>query len=134
MGLNDAGEVVGQADFAGDTLHNAFLWKNGTMKDLGNLGLSSAAHDINSKGQVVGASRVSLVPSQASAFLWENGGPMVDLNTLIPANSALHLVFAEHINDRGEIAGNGVPPGVSLDDFIQDETLGHAFLLIPMGD
>ena len=82
----------------------------------------------------MGASRVSRVPSQASAFLWENGGPMVDLNTLIPADSALHLVFALYINDRGEIAGNGVPPGVSLDDFLQDESLGHAFLLIPVGE
>jgi probable HAF family extracellular repeat protein len=115
-------------------LHNAFLWKNGVMKDLGNLGITSSAEFINSKGQVVGASRVSFEPSRASAFLWENGGPMVDLNTLIPADSALHLVFAEYINDRGEIAGNAVPPGVSLDDFLQDESLGHAFLLIPVGE
>jgi len=112
-------------------LHNAFHWKNGVMTDLGNLGRTSAAHAINSKGQVVGASRVSLAPRQTSAFLWEKGGPMIDLNTLIPANSSLHLVFAEHINDRGEISGTGVPPGVSVDDV---ETLGHAFLLIPVGE
>ena len=47
---------------------------------------------------------------------------MIDLNTLIPANSSLHLAFAEHINDRGEISGTAVPT-----------ERGHAFLLIPVG-
>ena len=111
--------------------HNAFLWKNGVMTDLGNLGLTSYAHFINSKGQVGGGSRVSRVPSQSSAFLWEKGGPMIDLNTLIPANSSLHLAIAFSINDRGEIVGTGVPLGVSFDDV---ETLGHAFLLIPLNE
>jgi probable HAF family extracellular repeat protein len=130
-GLNDAGEVVGVADLPDEGSHNAFLWKKGVMMDLGNLGITSAAHAINSKGQVVGASRVSVQGTQANAFLWENGGPMVDLNTLIPANSALHLVFAEHISDRGEIAGTGLPPGVPFEDI---GTRGHAFLLIPVGE
>jgi probable HAF family extracellular repeat protein len=127
--VNDAGEIAGVADLP-DGSHNAFLWKNGVMTDLGNLGVTSFPHGINSSGQIVGASRVSRVPSQTSAFLWEKGGPMVDLNTLIPANSPLHLTFAERINDRGEICGTGVPPGVSVDDV---ESLGHAFLLIPIG-
>src|SRR5262249_51976305 len=115
VAVNEAGEVAGVADLP-NGLHNAFLWKNAVMTDLGNLGLTSAAHAINSKGQVVGASRVSRVPSQISAFFWEKGGPMLDLNSLIPANSSLHLAFAEHINERGEITGTGVPPGVSVDD------------------
>ena len=127
--INDAGEVCGVADLP-NGLHNAFLWRKGAMTDLGNLGVTSFGYSINSKGQVVGASRVSRVPSQISAFLWENGGPMIDLNTLVPANSSLHLGFAYCINERGEIAGLGVPPGVSVDDV---ETLGHAFLLIPVG-
>ena len=54
---------------------------------------------------------------------------MIDLNSLIPANSSLHLTEAFSINDRGEIVGRGVPPGVSFDDV---ETLGHAFVLIPI--
>ena len=55
---------------------------------------------------------------------------MVDLNTLIPANSSLRLAQALNINDRGEILGLGVPPGAPT----QDETLNffsHVFLLIP---
>ncbi len=128
-GLNNTGEVCGQADLP-DGSHNAFLWKKGVMTDLGNLGLTSSAQGINSKGQVVGGSRISFVPSEANAFLWEHGGPMIDLNTLIPANSSLHLSVARVINDRGEIMGVGTPPGVSFDDI---DTLGHAFLLIPTG-
>ena len=130
-GVNDAGEVVGVADFPGDVLHDAFLWKNGVMTDLGNLGKTSNAHSINSKGQVVGASKVSFETGEIRAFLWENGGPMVDLNNLVPANSALELVNTYYISDRGEIAGNGLPPGVPFGD---SETRGHLFLLIPVGE
>jgi len=129
-GVNERGEVCGWADLP-NGLHNAFLWQSGVMTDLGNLGLTSFAHSLNSKGQVVGASRVRRVPDEVSAFLWEKGGPMIDLNTLVPANSALHLAYALCINERGEIVGTGVPPGVSVDDV---ETLGHAFLLIPVGE
>lgn len=46
---------------------------------------------------------------------------MVDLNSLIPPNSPLTLVYAYAINDLGEIVGNG--PDVNGN--------GHAFLLIP---
>jgi hypothetical protein len=61
------------------------------------------------------------------AFLWEDGGPMVDLNTLIPADSSLTLTYAVAINDSGVIAGFGVPPGVPPEDF----EIGHAYILIP---
>src|SRR5262245_6518030 len=129
--INDAGDVVGVAGFPGGVLHDAFLWRKGVMISLGNLGTTSYGHSINSKGQVVGGSRVSFEPNQIDAFLWENGGPMINLNNLIPADSPLHLVQAHWINERGEITGWGLPPGVPLDDL---ETRGHAFLLIPVGE
>lgn len=66
----------------------------------------------------------------AHAFLWQRGS-MVDLNTLIPPDSGLQLVYAEAINDAGEIVGIGVPPGVSPADV---ETLGHAYVLIPQSE
>jgi probable HAF family extracellular repeat protein len=129
IAINDAGEVAGVADLPVSG-HDAFLWNDGLISDLGNLGVTSATHAIGSAGQVVGASRVG-APGDARAFLWENGGPMVDLNTLIPANSSLTLVFAETINERGEIGGTGVPAGCAPKD---TSTCGHAFLLIPDGD
>ena len=62
------------------------------------------------------------------AFLWENGGPMVDLNTLIPPNSSLLLTNAIDINNHGEIAGMGVPAGC---DPVHQDSCEHAYLLIP---
>jgi hypothetical protein len=65
------------------------------------------------------------------AFLWEGGGPIVDLNTLIPPGSSLQLTYAVAINDAGEIVGFGVAPGVPPEDY---ETQGHAYILIPCDD
>ncbi len=127
--INDTGEVVGVADLPGDLIHHAFLWRDGVKTDLGTLGFTSFAFAINSEGQVVGASRIN--PTTAHAFLWERGGPMVDLNTRIPPGSSLLLTHAFVINDRGEIAGVGVPAGCSPQDF---STCGHAYVLIPCGE
>jgi probable HAF family extracellular repeat protein len=128
--INDAGEVVGQADLPGSQVHHAFLWRRGVMTDLGTLGSTSIAEAINSKSQVVGRSRLGSPTSILQhAFLWQEGGPMVDLNTLIPANSSLQLTDAININERGEILGQGLPPGVQPGD-----NVGHLVLLIPCGD
>jgi probable HAF family extracellular repeat protein len=125
--INDRGEIVGAAAFP-NAPFDAFLWRKGLATDLGHLdNCSSLAFGINSHGQVVGGTFSCADGTHSRAFLWENGS-MVDLNTLIPHNSDFRVVEAEAINDRGEIAGNGVPPGVSPADV---NTKGHAFLLIP---
>jgi probable HAF family extracellular repeat protein len=127
--LNDAGEVVGVANLPGVSgcdgaaPHHAFLWKKGLMTDLGTADGDpcSYAVGINSKGQVVGSS--TDCTNYVHASLWEDGGPMVDLNSLIPSNSGVQLTLALYINDRGEIAAHG-----TLSNGDQ-----HAFLLIPCG-
>jgi probable HAF family extracellular repeat protein len=99
------------------------------MTDLGTLGGSSSALDINSKTQVVGFSFLlgRTMPPFRHAFLWENG-TMLDLNHLIPSNSTpFELIAGENINDRGEIVALGVREGC-FPDFC-----GHIFLLIPCG-
>src|SRR5215472_3333538 len=120
--INDGGEVVGAADLPGGAPHHGFLWRNGVMTDLGAFASSSFAEAINSRGQIVGRSRIGAVTNPVQhAFLWENGGPMIDLNTLIPANSGVLLVDACCINDRGEIAPLGFLPNGEM----------RTFLLIP---
>jgi probable HAF family extracellular repeat protein len=130
--LNDVGEIVGEADLTGSAvthLHHAFLWKGGAMTDLGTLGSTSHAEAVNSRGQVVGRSRLG-APSTIlqHAFLWEEGGPMLDLNTLIPAGSGWELIDAYNINDRGEILVDAIPLGTPP---VQTGQLGHLALLVP---
>jgi probable HAF family extracellular repeat protein len=124
--VSDAGEIVGKADLPGPLpqTHDAFLWKNGVMTDLGTQDGDpcSNALNINSKGQIVGGSSDCF--GFRHAFLWEHGGPMIDLNTLVAPSSGLTLTQAGYINDRGEIAGAGVLPDGDT----------HAFLLIPCGE
>ena len=125
--LNDAGEVVGVANLPGASgcdnpaTHHAFLWKNGVMADLGTVDGDPCSHaeGINSRSQVVGEG--TDCSHELQAFLWEDGGPAVDLNTLIPHNPGLVLYEAFYVNDRGEIAALGT--------FSNGDV--HAFVLRP---
>jgi len=137
--MNDRGEIVGKADLPGPApqLHDAVLWKNGQKADLGVLPGDSCsnAYFVNSHGQIVGASEsfdLCTLPEPIGqhAFLRNPGGPMTDLNTLIPPGASLDLTYAVAINDLGEIAGFGVPPGCAPQDV---GTCGHAYMLIPCG-
>lgn len=131
LAINDAGVAIGNADLIpGVCFQNqphAFMWSQG----VGMTALPSVDGDscsevgaINAAGQIAGASHACDFSSQ-HAVLWENGS-VVDLNTVIPANSPMYLTRANAINDRGEIAGIGDPPGCLF-----DPGCGHAFLLIP---
>jgi probable HAF family extracellular repeat protein len=124
--INESGEVVGFASNQGNQAALAFLWRQGVIANLGTADgdSCSAAHSINSRGQVVGESSPSCFdPLQplVHAFLWENGGPMVDLNALVPPGSELDSAAGVSINDRGEIDGDRILPNGE----------SHAFLLIP---
>jgi probable HAF family extracellular repeat protein len=126
--INDGGEIVGAAAFA-NAPFDAYLWRKGAATDLGHLNGDqfSEAIAINSRGEAIGYSTFELGTDNVHPVLWKSGTP-IDLNTTIPANSSLTLVVPIAINERGEIAGVGVPQGVSPNDV---NTLGHAFLLIP---
>ena len=128
-GLNDVGTVVGTAFLAGDQVLHAFRWEKGVLADLGTVGSDpcSVAQNVNTRGQIVGVSQDTCDGPNTRAVLWENGGPPVDLNALIPPNSQLQLKVAWLITERGEIVGAGGPPGCAVDD----DSCPHAYVLIP---
>jgi probable HAF family extracellular repeat protein len=124
--IDDSGEVVGGATTTNNGLLRAARWENGHMTNLGSLNgdLCSFAVGSNSKGQIIGNSVSGECEHDLHPFLWENGGPMVDLNTLIPPNSGLVLHETQYINERGEITGAAFLPNGEE----------HAFLLIPCAE
>ena len=136
--INDRGDIVGKADLPGlaTQVHDAVLWRKGQKLDLGVLSGDSCsnAYFVNSHGQIVGTSEsfefctLSPEPVGQHAFVREAGEPMENLNTLIPSGASLDLAYAVAINDRGEIAGFGVPPDCPPQDVY---VCGHAYVLIP---
>ena len=130
--INESGQIAGSADFPRPqpsvNHHDAVIWENGKIKDLGTVDgdACSRAYGLNERGQVVGGS--GDCHSFLHAFVWQEGGPMLDLNTLIPPGSGLQLTNAVNINDRGEILAKSDPLGVTP---IDDEDLGHLVLLVP---
>ncbi len=97
--INANGEVAGDFLLAGSPIRHAFLYKNGTMSDIGTFqGYQSMANGINDVGQVVGNLKVE--GGIGRAFLYSNGS-MVMLDTLGGSGNS-----AMAINNYGQIAGS----------------------------
>ena len=120
-GINASGQIVGYAgtdSFAATT--HPFLYANGVMTDLGALGdnCHTRATGINASGQIVGYFiKECHVMSATGAFLYSDG-KMVDLNSLLPANSGWTQLAANAINDYSQMVGYGTIDGQT-----------HAFLM-----
>jgi probable HAF family extracellular repeat protein len=105
-GLNDAGQVVGEAELAGGNSH-AFRLVGGVMQNLGTLGGTfSSAYAINATGVTVGYSQLA-GDLFSHAFLSAIGGTMVDLGTLGGDS------YAYDINDAGQVVGGSVVGSVT---------------------
>jgi len=140
--INERGQVVGWR-MEGTRIH-AFLWEAAHgMQDLGTLGgATSMASYVNNAGQVTGSADTL---DGTHAFLWEAGRRMQDLGTLgrgetysdalrvknavtslsSAVDPALCCDFhVNAINDRGQIAGDGINPALQV----------HAFLLTPVSE
>jgi probable HAF family extracellular repeat protein len=133
-GINSEGEVVGTSDVDNGTARHAFLYRRGSMVDLGNLAndpkLNSSASGINDRGEIVGMSDVRLTADNSiaqRAFVYSSG-KMLNLTFQIESQSPLfgkvRLTQATAINCKGWITANG---------FDATNMENHAYLLIPRG-
>jgi len=121
IGLNNHDQVIGSSDLEGDATFHAFLWTHETgMQDLGTVqgDVDSAALGINDLGQIVG---VSLDANFNPRAFLRHREELVDLNTLVPASSPLHLATACSINAAGEIIGFAFDNSGNV----------HAYLAVP---
>lgn len=133
IGINDLGDVVGNASTA-ELMHNhAFLYAGGVMIDLGTLPGDGYAYanDINNGRQVVGNSFGS-----GRAFFWEDGS-MVQLDTLLDPALGWTVTDAYAINDASQIAGTACLDGtcyaVRLDPVAVPEPATCALFLGGLG-
>lgn len=94
---NNRGDVVGTSVTAEEISHS-FIWRNGTMTDLGSLieNGETEARGINNRGQVVGYSSADA----GGAFLWEDD-TITNLGTF-PGGA---ISWANDINENGVIVG-----------------------------
>lgn len=132
MAINQRGDVVGFSNLPGGSSPgafnaHAFLWtKRDGIRDLGTLpgDVFSQALGINEQRQVVGLSCTAGFAS-CRAFLWTDG-VMTDLNTLVAPGYPDQLVFANDINDLGEITGGALDPDTGqTPTFLATPTSGH---------
>ena len=116
---NARGDVAGGT--CGPVTCSALLWrKTGGQWKTVHLGMIAGfgfAISINSSDQVIGNCGANI----NCTFLWENGGPMVNLISLLPPNTGIDLYEVSQINNRGEIAVQGTDADGN----------NHAVLLIP---
>lgn len=89
VAVNDLGHVVGNSQIADGSWHG-YLWRHGTMTDLG----AFQPTGINNRDEVIGS-----FDWATSALLWRDG-KLTDLGTL-----GGPLNFPAGINDRGQVVG-----------------------------
>lgn len=102
--INNKGEIVGSSQTA-DGSTRAFLYKNGTMIDLGTLGGVSGAFGINDEGTIVGWTW-GTTREPWTAFIKYPELPMRDLAGMATVDPGDDLFRAKAINNRGEIAAS----------------------------
>lgn len=79
----------------------------------------SVAYAINSRGQIVGSSD-NCSGNNGNALLLDEEH-LINLNAFLPSSSGVHLTVALNINEKAEIAAQGVLANGNI----------HAFVMIP---
>lgn len=110
--INADGVIVGEADVKAGPRH-AFLWKEGRMIDLGAPEPGdSEASSINDQGEIVGSclSEKRKGDTARHAVVWRDR-KRYELNRVTVNRGKWYLLYANQINNRGEICGAGILNG-----------------------
>jgi probable HAF family extracellular repeat protein len=122
--INDNGQIVGSSGRMDpetyEIFSRAFLHSNGVMTALPVPSWEAYAGDINDAGVVVGTMRAAGGFSKFHGWVYVDG-TVTNLNTLIPAGTGLHIMYANAINNAGQIAATA----------IDAQARYHAVLLTP---
>jgi probable HAF family extracellular repeat protein len=110
FGLNSLGQVAGAIYFnSGTPPPHAAVYSKGVWTDLGGVtGVATHATGINTADEVIATAYFPVQsyhpfrPGKHVGYIVRNGA-LVDLNTLIAANSGFTITDAVSINDSGEI-------------------------------
>ncbi len=113
-GINDGGTIVGSTNIGSDPTSHVVIWSNGALTDLGALatGMTTTGLGINNGGVIVGTAYglVGGVPLM-QGFVYR-AGAFQTLDSLM-AGSGWQFAGASAINQHGDIAGFGYPPGAT---------------------
>jgi probable HAF family extracellular repeat protein len=122
--INDNGDVVGISSYP-DNTRRAFYWHDGGLHDLGTIGTDdrSVAVGINNNRLIVGYTFTN-GGEELRGFISDQGGALVDVNTLIAKPHGLSVLAAYYINDRNEIVGFALTKSGEI----------HPVVLIPEND
>jgi probable HAF family extracellular repeat protein len=118
--LNNAGDIAGVSDLAGDQAYHPFLWNGTKMIDLGTLGGANGfANWVNDAGDVAGSADIP--DGTHHGFLWESG----HMRDLPPVDNA-PCSNGNAVSNRDEVVGNiGDCHGAELAAVLWTD--GHAY-------
>lgn len=123
--INDAGQIVGEAQFLLSHPESPVLWQDGVPINLVGERFrrpQGIAMSINNAGQIIGFVKdLDDLSSPFEGFLIEKGQYRRLLDLIPPDQGWDALLVPWHINDAGWIVGGGMRNG----------QLGHAWLMIP---
>jgi probable HAF family extracellular repeat protein len=104
--INDRGQVVGSGVLPSNVDQRAFLWQDGSLRDLGGSigGKSTGAFTVNQEGHAAGFATLR-GEARFHATLWKQVGQMTDLGTV----GGDICSFALGVNDKDQVVGNSTP-------------------------
>jgi hypothetical protein len=123
--INDAGIIVGEAQFHISKPEEAVAWIQGVPERLipDYNRPQGQAHGVNGKGRIVGFyNDLDDTQSPWIGFVWDSG-VRTELLDLVPPSEGWEVLYPFDINDKGEIVGGGFRSGRA----------GRAFLMRPVG-